>query len=415
MTVFGWDASDYDWGRGPMDLDVAFACGVRFFTHKATEGTRVRHRHFGEAMKRAKRAGIPFRGAYVVPRTPGNGRHGSIEQQAEFFLAHLDDQAADWRSDPDFFLQVDLEHWRDNKGVLYDAVAQKFGVAMCRQLAATGKTIVHYAPRWAYGDGIDGEEPLWSSDYGTNAAGQLRSVYSSRGGDGGKGWRRYSGREPVFWQFGSKLRIGEQKSCDGNAFRGSLDQLQAFVRGRSAGATSLLQRGPAGPPKEDDMQLTDVIHLRTGGEVAYSSETSTVEAILTSTNYYVLQARNLQMKQYNDVVARLSASEAAAAARDKAALAAIQALAAASGVDPAPIVDAVNAVSGDVQTQLADLHRQLAAAQAENELLRQQLAAAPRLDPPPDDNGRGDAEADGPQPDGSLSASGSQETAAPAG
>ena len=28
------------------------------------------------------------------------------------------------------------------------------------------------------------------------------------------------------------------------------------------------------------MDLTDVIHLRTGGEVAYSSETTTVEGIL---------------------------------------------------------------------------------------------------------------------------------------
>jgi hypothetical protein len=64
----------------------------------------------------------------------------------------------------------------------------------------------------------------------------------------------------------------------------------------------------------------------------------------------------------------------------------------AGGIDPAPIVAAVNAVGDDVQTQLADLHRQLAEAQSENERLRQQLAAAPQFEPPTDNNGRGDAE-----------------------
>ena len=32
MTVFGWDASDYDWGRGPMNLAAARTDGIDFFT-----------------------------------------------------------------------------------------------------------------------------------------------------------------------------------------------------------------------------------------------------------------------------------------------------------------------------------------------------------------------------------------------
>lgn len=64
---------------------------------------------------------------------------------------------------------------------------------------------------------------------------------------------------------------------------------------------------------EDDMQLTDKIDLRTGGEVEYSAKTTTVGGILTSTNYYVLQSRNklaaeqaVQRALLNQLVAKQS-------------------------------------------------------------------------------------------------------------
>lgn len=41
-----------------------------------------------------------------------------------------------------------------------------------------------------------------------------------------------------------------------------------------------------------EMQLTDKVRLRTDGEVKYSSDTTTVEGILTSISYYVLVCRN---------------------------------------------------------------------------------------------------------------------------
>jgi hypothetical protein len=46
-------------------------------------------------------------------------------------------------------------------------------------------------------------------------------------------------------------------------------------------------------PEEDEMQLTDVVNLRTDGAVQYSAKTTTVEGILTSTNYYSVLARNI--------------------------------------------------------------------------------------------------------------------------
>lgn len=229
MTVFGWDASDFDWDRGPMDLAAAKAAGVAFFTHKVSEATSIRHRHCGEALARARDAGIEFLGVYVVVRS------GPVAPQVDFALAELDRQVPWWRTWPGFFFQVDLEKWS------YDAVAPSQGVEMARLLRErTGRWVVLYAPRWAYGDTIGGADPLWASDYGTNPAVALQAAYP---GDSSSRWRTYSGRTPVFLQYGSRLTIGRQPSADGNAFRGTVDQLRALICGTA----------PAQSTQEDDM------------------------------------------------------------------------------------------------------------------------------------------------------------------
>jgi len=58
--------------------------------------------------------------------------------------------------------------------------------------------------------------------------------------------------------------------------------------------------------EDDDMQLTDKVNLRTDGDVKYSAKTATVEGILASTNYYVLQARDVQMAQLAGLRAELA-------------------------------------------------------------------------------------------------------------
>src|SRR5262245_44830752 len=135
MTLFGWDASDFDWPRGPMDLAAAKADGMTFFTHKATEATSTRHVHTGEALARARDAGFEFIGAYHVVRSaPG------AAAQVAYFLAYLDETAPWWRAHPGFFLQVDLELWP------YDAVSAAAGAAFTRALqAAQPKTVILYA------------------------------------------------------------------------------------------------------------------------------------------------------------------------------------------------------------------------------------------------------------------------------
>ena len=69
--VWGWDASDYDWQRGDMNLVAAQRDGISFFTHKSTEGSDWRATHYQAALERAHGAGIPVLGAYHF-LWPGN-------------------------------------------------------------------------------------------------------------------------------------------------------------------------------------------------------------------------------------------------------------------------------------------------------------------------------------------------------
>lgn len=220
MTVFGWDCSDYDYVRGPMNLDAAHKAGVEFFTYKATEGTSVRHAHYGECLNRAKAAGVEFLGAYIVPRSAP-----TVAAQVDYFLKYVNEATPWWVTYPGFFFQVDTEKWS------YDAVSARRGADVCAELRKrTKRQVVHYAPSWAYGNTIPQPDPLWSSNYGTNAVGTLQQMYP---GDKSPRWASYSGRVPVFLQFGSQLIIGTQRTCDGNAFRGSVEDLRWFITGSS--------------------------------------------------------------------------------------------------------------------------------------------------------------------------------------
>jgi GH25 family lysozyme M1 (1,4-beta-N-acetylmuramidase) len=233
VTLFGWDASDFDWSRGPMNLTAAKADGITWFTHKATESTNVAHAHVGEALDRARSAGIEFLGAYHVVRSSP-----SVQSQVNYFLSYLDQQVPWWRTFPGFMLQVDLELWS------YDQVSAATGIAFADVLqAAQPKRVLTYASRGMYGNSLTGlSTPLWNAAYGTDPAIGYRQAYP---GDGGAGWAAYSGQTPVMWQYGSRTTIGTQPGCDANAYRGSLDDLRQLITGSAT--------PPSGGAKEVDM------------------------------------------------------------------------------------------------------------------------------------------------------------------
>lgn len=217
MTLFGWDASDYDWARGPMDIAAAQRDGITWFTHKATEGTTTQHRHLRDALNRGRAAGIEFLGAYHVVRTAP-----SASAQVGYFLAYLDAQVPWWREYPGFFLQVDLEKWP------YDTVSAATGKVFAAELKRRSpKTVITYASRGQYGDSLAGiVTPLWNAAYGTNPVAGYRQAYP---GDGSPRWAPYSGQTPIMLQYGSKTRIGSQTTCDANACRGTLEQLRTLI------------------------------------------------------------------------------------------------------------------------------------------------------------------------------------------
>lgn len=238
MTLFGWDASDFDHSRGSMDMRAAIDDGLSFFTHKATEGASVVH-HPGAALAGARDAGCPFLGVYMVPRTGP-----SVASQVDFLLSWMDNQAPWWKTFHGWFWQMDTEKWG------YDAVSPTIGHA-CAQLLAqrTGRRVLHYAPRWAYGDTVPAGEPLWASAY-VGGSGNYRALYP---GDGASNWAAYSGRVPSVLQFtssatlalahtqglhpgdprrttfGSVATVGLQPGVDINAFRGTLADFAALI------------------------------------------------------------------------------------------------------------------------------------------------------------------------------------------
>jgi N-acetyl-anhydromuramyl-L-alanine amidase AmpD len=106
----------------------------------------------------------------------------------------------------------------------------------------------------------------------------------------------------------------------------------------------LLAKVRAALTGEDDVKLTDPVRLRTGLEVDYSSSTTTVEGVLTSTNYYTIQRGNA-------ILAEL----AAARVRQEAILAAV------AGGDQEAILTAIRA-EGERTRQQLDVQAQAEAA-----------------------------------------------------
>lgn len=220
MTLFGWDASHYDWDRGPMNLAAAKSDGMVFFTHKSSEGNSYRDDRFAAAMGRAVDAGFAYIGAYHVVRSSS-----SVQSQVDFFARVLDDGFPGWRTFGGFFAQCDLELWD------YDRVPASIGEQWADLVETQlGIRVLMYASKGQYGDNLTGtSHPLWNANYGNNNAGHYRAIYDQRGGDGCSGWTTYSGKMPDLLQYGSRTTIGAQGTCDANAFRGTEAQFAALI------------------------------------------------------------------------------------------------------------------------------------------------------------------------------------------
>jgi hypothetical protein len=202
-----------------MDLAAARRDGIDLFTHKLTEGSTWRAVHAQTALSRARAAGVPFLGGYHVVRSGT-----SSAAQVANLLNFADAIVPWWRAYPGWFWQVDLELWP------YDNVSAAKGREFTDALrGAQPKTVVMYASRGQYGDSLSGlNVELWNANYGANPTGHYRELYP---GDGSARWTAYSGKTPKILQYGARLTIGSQPTCDANAYRGSFDELRALITG----------------------------------------------------------------------------------------------------------------------------------------------------------------------------------------
>ncbi|MFD6352395.1 GH25 family lysozyme [Nocardia tengchongensis] len=218
--VWGFDASDYDWDRGPMNLLAAQRDGISFFTHKSTEGSDWRAAHFQEALERARGAEIPVLGAYHF-LWPDN-----IEQQVNFWMDTVDQQVPWWKVVP-WIWQIDAEESNsmprppnpDEISLAVDLLRQRM-----TEQSACGYVIA-YAPKWLYGDTLDGSYDIWNSNYqGSGAPRPFKDQYQGVT-DFQAGWNPMSGRKPRILQFASDAVIGTQNTCCVDKFDGDLYEL----------------------------------------------------------------------------------------------------------------------------------------------------------------------------------------------
>lgn len=227
MTTFIRDMSHYD-----TDLSLTGYAGT---THKITEGKGYVDPKYAARMP-GFRATNRVLGSYHVLHT------ADPAGQLQFWIEQQDKLTPWWRDWPHWIMQIDAEKWPGDPVTLADGrtytgplTASAFAgslladdaIAEARQ-ARQSTTVsfatmlkaanlpglqVCYASRGQFGDTLSGIPlDLWNAAY--------RS--SSYPGDNSSDWRPYSGRTPVFWQYTST-------PYDKNAFRGTVDQLLAYV------------------------------------------------------------------------------------------------------------------------------------------------------------------------------------------
>lgn len=212
MTFYGWDASNHDWDRGPMDLARAKKEGIALFTHKVAEGIGFYDDpYFKPAMDRANAVGFDVVGGYYV------NHPGDQIVQADHFVDLVNRLAPWWRQHPCWVWQIDAEKFDYMTRAPSVAEINAFGDRVVAKTGCSPKAILVYAPAWLYGNSLGGLKyrNLWSSSY-VSGSGPFKNLYP---GDKGFGWNVYSGIQPIIWQFTDAATIAGQGPADANAIR----------------------------------------------------------------------------------------------------------------------------------------------------------------------------------------------------
>lgn len=245
MTIFGWDASHYDGTLSLATMQRAKSEGIEFFTHKLGEGANQSDNDLtaAGALTNAKSAGISVLGGYWFC-------HGDSPAvaQADLFVAVADAMVPWWRTHPHWVWQPDCET-ESGHGKPSPTWIKEFSD---RLTAKTGRLVIVYASHGMYANTLTGlAHPLWNANYPSSRQAGFKDLYP---GDSYSGWTKYSGQTPEIAQYSSTATIAGKTTCDANAFRGTLAQLQALVTGVPGAPTN-----PSTPDTGDDMATAQEI------------------------------------------------------------------------------------------------------------------------------------------------------------
>lgn len=214
MTRYGWDTSDYDHGRGPVDVALARKQGIDFLSHKISEGTYFNAVHAGEVLRAGATAKMSVLGGYHVLY---GKQTAAVSDQVDWYLQCLQGHFPGYRDYlPAFIHQIDAEKFRYMRRKPTVGEINTFGDLVVKRTGCLPTQVVAYAPKWLYGDALAGlRYRLWASSYVAGAA-SPQALYP---GDGDFRWQPYSGIEPTLLQFSSSAEIGGNHTCDANAVR----------------------------------------------------------------------------------------------------------------------------------------------------------------------------------------------------
>lgn len=212
MTIFGPDISSYEHGINVADLTDPFVM------LKCTEGTYYADADYPRWLAQAK-ASNKLAIAYHFVKV-----EASPAAQAQWMKQHI--------IDTNLPVMLDIETEGSSKPNA-DFVAQ-----LADAMLQVGLRVkLAYLPRWYWEQiGSPSLVPLANRGIGLvssaypSRGGQSPSVgYAASGGDGGTGWASYGGVRPVLWQFTDSGL--EQQQMDFNAFRGTITDLVALLKG----------------------------------------------------------------------------------------------------------------------------------------------------------------------------------------
>jgi lysozyme len=242
-VLLGVDVSAF---QGAPDWPKVKASGVSFAFAKVSEG-----RSYRDPQYERNRAGIPAAGLvpgayhFLVRTSPAADQADWFCRWADPHAMHALDVEARGPLDVRGFVQRYRQHYPRKPLLIYT------GPQLWRSTSQVGYDGAGFGPLW-----VAGYRPNLYVPGGGTLARLWGAVGSNDGGVPFLGWTDYT-----LMQFTANATVpGIAGTVDGDAFRGTLDELRALTG--DSGATP-----PPPPPTEDDMPLTDADIARLRKEI----------------------------------------------------------------------------------------------------------------------------------------------------